>query len=467
MKTMCMRYLLIFFFILSLCAACGGGGGGDGGGPAPASVKSGIFVDSAVDGLYYETVTQSGYTDNGTFKYMAGESVAFYIGNLLIGQGQAKSKMSPIDLVDGADDESNPTVINICRLLQSLDYDGNPDNGIVITKEVEDQVDNYLLNFVDSISNFENSSAIKDLFNSLNDLDLFEEGITGSLVSAVQAQAHLDASLNDLPDGSVKTAIGTYTYNSNSSILTIHYTDSTFTGCGPSLSRSDEFEVLSLTSTQMVFAEDDGPMVWTRNSGTGTDLVGNWIFYDSDNGNTYTVDIGDDGSVIVTGYIVFCDDGGSVGGTFTLPHKTITIDGNYGDWDSGDRVYLDEGGADCDNVPGLDLREVYLAQDTTFIYFRYVLNGPLNETFGYKFGEAFRHLFVNSKSEIFYASAYYNGVNLPSSFVHVDGNQFEAKFYKSDVKDYWIGEQLDAWLDQGVATICRDIIHLPDLIIDW
>jgi hypothetical protein len=57
--------------------------------------------------------------------------------------------------------------------------------------------------------------------------------------------------------------------------------------------------------------------------------------------------------------------------------------------------------------------------------------------------------------------------NLPDSFVHVDGNQLEAKFYKSDVKDYWIGEQLDAWLDQGVATICRDIIHLLELIIDW
>ena len=212
-------------------------------------------------------------------------------------------------------------------------------------------------------------------------------------------------------------------------------------------------------------------MVWIRNSGTGSDFVGNWTFYDTDNGNTYTLDIVDDGSVIVIGYIVYCnDDGESVGGTFTLPNKTISIDGNFGDWDSGDRVYQDQGGADCDDVPGLDLREVYLAQDNTYIYIRYVLNGPLNETFAYKFGEAFRHLFVaknNSGAYINYASAYYNAVDLPSSFVRVNDNQFEAKFYKSDVEEYWIGEQLDAWLDQGVATICRDVAELPELLINW
>ena len=58
-------------------------------------------------------------------------------------------------------------------------------------------------------------------------------------------------------------------------------------------------------------------------------------------------------------------------------------------------------------------------------------------------------------------------VALPDSFVHIDGNQFEAKFYKADVEEYWVGEQINAWLDQGFSTICRDLVNLPELLIDW
>ena len=460
-------FIVFIPLLLTLNAGCGGGGGGgDGDTPPAAALQSGVFVDSMVDGLWYETETRSGYTENGTFRYMPGETVGFYIGNLFIGEGVAKSKMSPIDLVAGAEDETNQTVTNICRLLQSIDYDWDPENGITITEEIADAVDDFPLNFYQSMNGFGSSDHVNNLINSLNSRSLYGPGVNGALVSSAQAQMHMASTLGEIPDGAVKTATGTYTYNSSTRMLTIHYTDSTFTGCGPRTSQPDQFEILSISSSQMVWDEDDGPMVWTRTAGTGNDLVGIWTFYDTDTENTYTANIGDDNSVMVIGYMVYCDED-LAGGTFQVPHKTITIDGNYSDWDTGDRVYLDQGGADCDNVPGLDLREVYLAQDSDYIYFRFVLNGPLNETFGYKFGEAFRHLLVNANPQIFYASAYYGPENLPGSFVHVDGNQFEAKFYKSDVKEYWIGEELDAWLDQGVATVCRDLVDLPQLLIDW
>ncbi len=147
---------------------------------------------------------------------------------------------------------------------------------------------------------------------------------------------------------------------------------------------------------------------------------------------------------------------------------TITIDGNYSDWKSDYRVYVDTDGPDCNDTPGLDLKEVYLAQDKTFFYMRFVLNGPLEESYGYKFGNAYRHIYVykqDSKAEIFYANAYgWPQPRLPSNFVHMDGNQFECKFYKADVKTYWKDDNnLSAWLGQGVDTECRDYVELPGL----
>ena len=60
----------------------GGGGGGDGEGDNISSgPRSGIFVDNAVEGLQYETSTQSGITDvQGTFQYIEGETITFSIG---------------------------------------------------------------------------------------------------------------------------------------------------------------------------------------------------------------------------------------------------------------------------------------------------------------------------------------------------------------------------------------------------
>jgi len=61
---------------------------------------------------------------------------------------------------------------------------------------------------------------------------------------------------------------------------------------------------------------------------------------------------------------------------FVAQTKTIAIDGNYDDWDINDRVYNDTNGSDCNNVAGRDIQEVYVAQDDTYIYLRFILNSP-------------------------------------------------------------------------------------------
>jgi pectate lyase len=98
-----------------------------------ASILTGVFLDAAVANIGYRTDTQTGVTNNsGEFKYRAGELITFFIGDLEFPSIFAKGIITPMDIAntDALDDNR---VINILRLLQSLDKDGDPSNGIEIT----------------------------------------------------------------------------------------------------------------------------------------------------------------------------------------------------------------------------------------------------------------------------------------------------------------------------------------------
>jgi hypothetical protein len=133
-------YYTAFYAVLPTLSACGGGGDGDGGGgsdnPDPLTGQS---LDSAVEGLTYETATQSGATDSqGNFQYLAGETISFYVGNVLVGQTTAQGIVTPLDLVAGATDETNTQVTNIIRYLQSRDSNNDPNDNINIIAQARD-----------------------------------------------------------------------------------------------------------------------------------------------------------------------------------------------------------------------------------------------------------------------------------------------------------------------------------------
>ena len=76
------RKLWIVFLAVSLimaaCSGGGGGGGSNGGAPAVPGTNTGVFLDSAVEGLDYRTATQTGVTGaGGIFRYAEGETVTF------------------------------------------------------------------------------------------------------------------------------------------------------------------------------------------------------------------------------------------------------------------------------------------------------------------------------------------------------------------------------------------------------
>ena len=201
---------LIGITALSLLAACGGGSeeANDGGTPSGKSPekKVGVFLDSPVINIAYQTETLSGVTNSsGEFEYVSGETVTFSIGDLTFPATTAQSVVTPIDIAN-AQRASDTTVLNMIRLLQTLDKDSNPANGITITeaaKSAATQVDF-------TSSNFENLSAINNLILSAG-----QDSTVLSLVSSQHALDHFESVLDenglnesqyyqvklDLPDG--------------------------------------------------------------------------------------------------------------------------------------------------------------------------------------------------------------------------------------------------------------------------
>lgn len=163
-----------------LLAACGGGDGG--GSSNNDSAKTGQLIDSAVAGVAYQTPSYSGKTNaNGEYHFIDGEAVTFAIGSISFGPLPAKAVLTPLDLA-GSTDITNRKVINIARLLQTLDDDQNPANGIVIPASANPAG----LNFDQDVADFE--SEVSTLLSL-------------TLVDESAAMAHLQAELEELNAG--------------------------------------------------------------------------------------------------------------------------------------------------------------------------------------------------------------------------------------------------------------------------
>ncbi len=141
-----MKKRLSALALIGLVAACGGGGSdggnggnsGGGGGPAPDMKLVGQLIDSAVGNVAYATTSGlSGTTDaDGRFSYQAGDRVRFSIGRVVLGDAPGASMLTPIDLVAGATTLDHPEVVKILQVLQTLDDDLDPANGIRIPAAV-------------------------------------------------------------------------------------------------------------------------------------------------------------------------------------------------------------------------------------------------------------------------------------------------------------------------------------------
>ena len=166
--------------------------------------KTGNFVDSPVGGIQYKTSTYVGVTDSaGTFQYNTNEIIEFAIGSLTLGAAIADSTVTPLELgtlngslQDGELDYQNnhqDRATNTLRLLQTLDSDSYPDNGISISENTRISINslvNSTINFNLAGDEFEAQQALLDLLSLATN--------TGELVSAEQAIEHFKTTLESL-----------------------------------------------------------------------------------------------------------------------------------------------------------------------------------------------------------------------------------------------------------------------------
>ncbi|MCM8569332.1 hypothetical protein NE848_08070 [Gramella jeungdoensis] len=153
-------------------------------------VSVGVFIDSPVEGLYYETPSRSGFTNSaGEFEYLKGEKVSFYVGDIKLGSAMAKSVMTPITIasVKGASIYTKE-VKYMAAFLQTLDLDGNPKNGIKLIPDVVNAIDQQNISF---------KQPQQDLMFNIVKLVKETTGIELNEVYPEQAASHLAETLGE------------------------------------------------------------------------------------------------------------------------------------------------------------------------------------------------------------------------------------------------------------------------------
>lgn len=186
------KYSAATLLLLAL-TGCGGGGGGSDAKetsttppvipPAP-TVLTGIIVDSPVYRMGYRTASGEGFTnEKGEFNYIDGETVTFFIGDTELPATNASSIVTLLDIAD-TEDYSDQRVGNMARLLQTLDKDGNPNNGIEITEAAQASAPSLDLSL--SAADFEATQAVIDFISNAG-----QDVVVTSLIPLSQAILHL------------------------------------------------------------------------------------------------------------------------------------------------------------------------------------------------------------------------------------------------------------------------------------
>lgn len=179
------HHTIVFIILMSILNGCGGSSShhtpeaDDDFLPPPPKTTTitGQFIDDPVEGLIYTCSSgTSGITDTeGTYSCDAGDDVTFAIGTVYIGTIAAQSDMvTPYTLFPNDLDAA----LNLARLLQSMDADGESGNGHII-------IDESLSLLLPSDTDLSSSTFKHDIETTLD--------IT--LISAAKAQAHLEDSI--------------------------------------------------------------------------------------------------------------------------------------------------------------------------------------------------------------------------------------------------------------------------------
>jgi len=220
--------------------------------------QTGVFVDSAVGGVTFRTTSGlSGTTNsNGEFSYVEGDIASFSIGDVDLGSVAASAVLTPVEVM-GATNTADQSVINLARLLQTLDTDGDPSNGIEITSSTSNALKGKSINFNMPVSSFSNDSTINQI----------QTAVGRSLTSATAAMAHLNstmnakgltsniastAAVNALIDSTPPTILSTSPSNGDNNISISNNIEVSF---------SEEIDNKTINSTNIIVSDSNGNKV--------------------------------------------------------------------------------------------------------------------------------------------------------------------------------------------------------------
>ncbi|QOY52619.1 DUF1566 domain-containing protein [Candidatus Sulfurimonas baltica] len=161
-------FLLAFGLVLSGC-----GGSGSSSDSSAITTVTGQFIDSPVEGLNYDCSSgKAGITNSeGEYTCNVGDTVTFKIGDVVIGSVKAQNDfITPYSLFP----DDDISALNLARLLQTLDIDSDPSNGLKVN-----EVKAILL---PTDTNFASNTFVTNIENALN--------IT--LVTEDEAKNHMD-----------------------------------------------------------------------------------------------------------------------------------------------------------------------------------------------------------------------------------------------------------------------------------
>jgi len=282
---------MLFGVTITLLSGCDGGGGSSN--PStqpnidnnPSTTITGQFIDSAVIGLNYSCSSgTTGITNtNGEFTCNENDTVTFSINGYVIGSATAQAIISPKTLQPNDD----TVMTNIAQLLQTLDSDSNPDNGI--TLDVEDEAVKALNDSVDvRLEHADFDSAITTYIGKV-------------LVDEATALAHLEKSvdLGTTDDTNTTVPNSGFSYGRIDAIAYPELIVDLYNEAGYNMEYSGKGYHISLTQRDgLVSYDKDNNILWAYDSADADDfkeiveIIDDKVLVKSVSGFSFPKDVG-------------------------------------------------------------------------------------------------------------------------------------------------------------------------------
>lgn len=293
------------------------GGDGDNGGADDVQLSTGIFVDGPVAGVSYTTSpgNRSGITNvRGEYDYAEGDKVSFRIGGIVFPEITAKGTVTPLDMGGEGATPASVQVVNILRLLQTLDEDGDPENGISITTGTAEKLAEVAITDFSESLDANSAAAIKtstglDLVDDIEAMEHFENSIK-SLLAGSWLYVEEDGGRNlltflpdvgeylishDFHDGETQAAgtaeHGSYTWNIASGEIKVDLIAHSDAEGGFIEGSSRTMKLTINGDTLTLIVGEDGQAKFTAVKSSQSSLVGGWFLDEpeAENRNILTI----------------------------------------------------------------------------------------------------------------------------------------------------------------------------------